>query len=140
MNVGGPALATAENDSQQEGRPAHDMCTTGAAGKVDGPDAGLGVPRPFIKPSLPHTMCASGKYTSSIQPTMNSMMAEYFMRSAMAPTISAGVMMANIIWYMENTLCETHAPIVRVGRVATPFRKANLSDPRMGDPLPKQRL
>jgi len=29
------------------------------------------------------------------------------MRSAIAPTISAGVMMANIIWYIENTFWET---------------------------------
>ena len=38
---------------------------------------------------------------------MNSMTAEYFIRSAMAPTMRAGVMMANISWYMQNTLCET---------------------------------
>ena len=31
------------------------------------------------------------------------------MRSAMAPTISAGVMIANISWYIENTFCETQA-------------------------------
>ena len=31
-------------------------------------------------------------------------MAENFMRSAKAPTISAGVMMANVIWYITNTL------------------------------------
>ena len=31
-------------------------------------------------------------------------MAEYFMRSAMAPMIKAGVMIANINWYMEYTL------------------------------------
>ena len=29
------------------------------------------------------------------------------MRSAMAPTIRAGVMIANISWYIENTFCET---------------------------------
>ena len=29
---------------------------------------------------------------------MNSMMAENFMRSAKAPTISAGVIMAKVIW------------------------------------------
>ena len=40
---------------------------------------------------------------------MNSMIAEYFMRSAIAPTISAGVMIANISWYIENTFCETQA-------------------------------
>ena len=38
---------------------------------------------------------------------MNSISAENFMRSAMAPTIRAGVMMANISWYMANTFCET---------------------------------
>jgi hypothetical protein len=53
---------------------------------------------PFMKPSTPQTMCASGKYTISIQPSMNSMTALYFMRSAIAPTISAGVMIANISW------------------------------------------
>jgi hypothetical protein len=35
------------------------------------------------------------------------MIAEYFMRSAMAPTMRAGVMMANISWYIEKTLWET---------------------------------
>ena len=34
-------------------------------------------------------------------------MAENFMRSAIAPTISAGVMIANINWYIANTFCET---------------------------------
>ena len=29
------------------------------------------------------------------------------MRSAMAPTMSAGVMIANISWYIANTFCET---------------------------------
>ena len=38
---------------------------------------------------------------------MNSMMAEYFMRSAIAPTIRAGVMIANISWYIEKTFCDT---------------------------------
>ncbi len=87
-----------------------DMCTTVPPAKSMALMPALALPRPFIKPSLPHTMCASGKYTSNIQPTMKAMMAEYFMRSAIAPTMSAGVMMANIIWYMENTLCETQAP------------------------------
>jgi hypothetical protein len=38
---------------------------------------------------------------------MNRRMAEYFMRSAMAPMIRLGVMIANIIWYIANTLCDT---------------------------------
>ena len=36
----------------------------------------------------------------NIQRVMNRQMAENFMRSAMAPTINAGVMMANISWYI----------------------------------------
>ena len=38
------------------------------------------------------------------------MSAEYFIRSAIAPMISAGVMIANMSWYIAKTLCETHAP------------------------------
>ena len=34
---------------------------------------------------------------------MNSTSAENFMRSAKAPTISAGVMMAKVIWKVMNT-------------------------------------
>ena len=40
---------------------------------------------------------------------MKAMIAEYFMRSAMAPTIRAGVMIANISWYIAKMFCETHA-------------------------------
>ena len=32
------------------------------------------------------------------------------MRSAIAPTMSAGVMIANMSWYIAKTLCDTHAP------------------------------
>ncbi len=38
---------------------------------------------------------------------MKMKMAENFMRSAMEPIMSAGVMMANIIWNMANTFSET---------------------------------
>ena len=43
----------------------------------------------------------------NIQAPTKSRMAENFMRSAIAPTMSAGVMMANIIWYMLKTFWET---------------------------------
>ena len=33
--------------------------------------------------------------------------APYFIRSAIAPMISAGVMIANIIWNMAKTFCDT---------------------------------
>ena len=38
---------------------------------------------------------------------MNATIALNFIRSAIAPMINAGVMMANIIWYIENTFWET---------------------------------
>jgi len=83
------------------------MCTTVPPAKSMARMPASELPRPFIRPLLPHTMCASGKYTSSIHPRTKSMSAEYFMRSAMAPTMRAGVMMANIIWYIANTDCDT---------------------------------
>jgi hypothetical protein len=43
-------------------------------------------------------MCAIGEYTSSDHSAMNTSMAENFMRSANAPAISAGVMIAKVIW------------------------------------------
>ena len=59
----------------------------------------------FSKPPLPQTMCAIGKYTISTHSTVNSSIALNFMRSANAPEISAGVMMANISWYIMNVCC-----------------------------------
>ncbi len=52
---------------------------------------------------------------------MNHSSAENFMRSAKAPTISAGVMMAKVIWKVMKTLSGIAA--VRLSTV-TPFRKA----------------
>ena len=46
----------------------------------------------------------------TIQAMQNTIRALKRMRSAMAPTMSAGVMMANIIWYIAYTLWETHGP------------------------------
>ncbi len=50
----------------------------------------------FRKPPLPHTMCASGAYTTRNHSTMNSTVPLNFIRSAVAPVISAGVITANI--------------------------------------------
>src|SRR5262245_40687269 len=84
-----------------------DMCTTVPPAKSMALMAAPAFHTPFMNPSMPQTMWARGKYTTNIHSRMKSMMAEYFMRSAMAPTISAGVMMANISWYMQNTLPDT---------------------------------
>ena len=43
-------------------------------------------------------MCAIGLYTISAHNTIKTSIAENFMRSANAPVINAGVMMANINW------------------------------------------
>ena len=72
------------------------MCTTVPPAKSQ---AGTTPPATALKnPPLPQTMCAIGKYTMNDQSVMNSNIAENFIRSANAPEISAGVMIANISW------------------------------------------
>src|SRR5438552_7001445 len=85
------------------------MCTTVPPAKSIALIDAFAFHTPFMKPSMPQTMWAIGKYTTNIHMTMNAMMAAYFMRSAIAPTMRPGVMMANISWYIANPLCETHA-------------------------------
>ncbi|MNN84823.1 hypothetical protein D3C81_2020290 [compost metagenome] len=53
-------------------------------------------------------------------------MAENFMRSAKAPTISAGVMMAKVIWKVMNTLSGKAATRLST---PTPLRKALFRPP-----------
>ena len=71
------------------------MCTTV-------PPAKSSAPIFLSQPPSPHTQCASGSYTMVAHSTVNSRKAENFLRSAKAPVISAGVMMANIIWKIMN--------------------------------------
>src|SRR5690242_7430203 len=52
----------------------------------------------FRNPPFPQTMCASGAYTIRNQSAMNSTVPLNYIRSAVAPVISAGVMTANINW------------------------------------------
>jgi len=47
---------------------------------------------------MPQTAWPWVKYTTNIQSVMNTQMALNFMRSAIEPRISAGVMMANMSW------------------------------------------
>jgi hypothetical protein len=51
-----------------------------------------------IQPSDDQTMWAIGQYTTSSQIAMNAHQTLKRMRSATAPRISAGVMIANIAW------------------------------------------
>jgi hypothetical protein len=92
---------------------------------------------PLIKPP-PHTMWASGKYTANIHSVTNNNTAENFMRSAMAPTISAGVMMANVSWNIANTFCETHGSVP--GALVTPLKKMKSSPPMTAFPGANDRL
>src|SRR5579883_2455164 len=59
----------------------------------------------FRNPPLPQTMCAIGAYTPRNQSVMKSTVPLNFMRSAAAPVISAGVMIANISWYTMKVDC-----------------------------------
>src|SRR5438270_9970741 len=72
------------------------MCTTVPPAKSS---VGNLPPRAALSsPPLPHTMCARGAYTTKNHKTRNSTVPLNFMRSAVAPVMSAGVIIANISW------------------------------------------
>ena len=54
---------------------------------------------------------------------MNTTYAENFMRSANAPAISAGVITANMHWYIMKRMCGT-VDACPCGSMPTPRRKA----------------
>ena len=56
------------------------------------------------QPDGSHTQWAIGQYTTSDQSDMNTSIAENFMRSAKAPAISAGVMIAKVSWNIAYTV------------------------------------
>src|SRR5271170_5275739 len=84
-----------------------DICTTVPPAKSRPLIAALGFQQPFIMPFTPHTMWPCVLYTSSIHRVINTRMALNFMRSAIEPMMSAGVMMANINWNMAYTFSDT---------------------------------
>src|SRR5579885_295143 len=72
------------------------MCTTVPPAKSS---TGILPPNAQLNsPPLPHIMWHNGKYTNVVHSTINARYALKRMRSATAPLMSAGVMMANIIW------------------------------------------
>ena len=81
------------------------MCTTVPPAKSMAPNAAT-------QPIGLHTQCAIGAYTTIDHSTMKMHMAENFMRSAKAPAISAGVMIANVIW---NIMYTVSGMVVTVG-------------------------
>src|SRR3990172_9295145 len=75
-----------------------EMCTTVPPAKSSAPSF-------LSQPPSPQTQWASGSSTSVAHSTVKSRNAENFLRSANAPVMSAGVMIANIIWNSMNTWC-----------------------------------
>ena len=66
----------------------------------------------------------------------NSSTAENFMRSANAPTISAGVMAAKVAWKAKNTISGMTTPLLKVAPTesgVTPDRNS-LSKPPKNEP------
>ena len=95
--IGAVALALAQHDHAGEtGDTGIDVHHGAAArSRVRRSDAS--------QPSGDHTQCAIGTYTHNDHSAMNTSIEENLMRSANAPVISAGVMMANIIWNIMKT-------------------------------------
>ena len=62
---------------------------------------------------------------------MNTHIALNFMRSANAPAISAGVMIANVIWYIMYTV----SGIVKVVELSVPAPRVNGTVAALGDVL-----
>src|SRR5580658_9499577 len=80
-----------------------DMCTTVPPAKSRPLILASAFQQPFIMPLTPQTMWPWVLYTNNIHSVMKTKMAENFMRSAIEPTMSAGVIMANINWNMAYT-------------------------------------
>ena len=70
-------------------------------------------------------MCAIGKYTIVSQTAIITITAENLMRSTVAPSISAAVIAANVIWNEMNTysLMTSSVKVAAVLSGVTPDRK-----------------
>ena len=84
------------------------------------PPAKSRAPRFAIQPSEYQTQCAIGAYTTVTQRTRNTKYVLNLNLSQNAPVISAGVIIANIIWKIANT-CSSG--------VSTPLSAKFESDP-----------
>mmetsp|Transcript_4588 Transcript_4588/g.8655 ORF Transcript_4588/g.8655 Transcript_4588/m.8655 type:complete len:247 (-) Transcript_4588:564-1304(-) len=103
------------------------MCTTMPPAKSSTPMSAKKPPAP------PHTMWQAGKYTANAHMNTYHITALNFMRWTKDPTMSAGVMMANVIWNRHQS-ASGMVP-VRDSAV-TPVRNA-LSSPPMMDGRPR---
>ena len=130
------AGALAEDEAEHQRRPARGHVHDGAAGEVDRLDGGVGVPD-AVHEAVDAPDHVGQREVDDEHPaaTMNSMTAEYFMRSAMAPTIRAGrddgehqlVHREHVLRDpVRRSRCWAPAP--------TPLSNANLRPPRKGEP------
>mmetsp|Transcript_4792 Transcript_4792/g.20344 ORF Transcript_4792/g.20344 Transcript_4792/m.20344 type:complete len:234 (-) Transcript_4792:133-834(-) len=100
------------------------MCTTMPPAKSSTPAAAMAPPGP-------QTMWHAGKYTANIHKEQYHITAENFMRSTNEPTMRAGVMIANVIWYSAQS---ASGMVSQTLALVTPARNA-LSKPP-STPLP----
>src|SRR5688572_2129633 len=96
------------------------------------------------QPSLLQTMCAIGQYTTSSQTVMNAHQTLNFMRSATAPRMSAGVMIANMPWNITNRYSGMfrggEAKFATTESIVTPARPTFEKSPIHALPVPNARL
>ena len=92
------------------------MCTTVPPAKSSAP-----IISPNKEPSPDHAMWQRGAYTMIDQTTEKINIAENFIRSANAPAISAGVIIANVNWKVIKTVSG-----IVPERVSTPIPRKNM--------------
>jgi hypothetical protein len=89
-------------------------------------------------------MWAIGQYTTRNQMVMNATHAPNFMRSATAPRISAGVMIANMAWNMMKMYSGMfrggEAKLAVTESIVTPLSASFERSPTKALPVPKARL
>ena len=93
-----PRLLPAIRQRMSPVRP-DEMCTTSPPAKSSAP-----MVSPTRLPSPPHTMWASGGYTTTVHTATNAHTAPNFMRPATAPVMMAVVIMQNASWNTTSAI------------------------------------
>jgi polyisoprenoid-binding protein YceI len=94
--------ARAEDDAEHERGPARGHVHDGAAGEVDRLDGGVGIQRTAHEAGPGPDHVGEGKIHREHPDRDEDQHSENFMRSAMAPTMRAGVMMAKLSWNIAH--------------------------------------
>src|SRR5918995_1043345 len=99
------------------------------------PPAKSSTPKPNSQPSGDHTQWAIGAYTNVDHATANRTNALKRLRSAKAPVMSAGVMIANIIWKAMNARWGIVVAYTSDGSPVTPSSASQSSPPMIPSPV-----